>query len=130
MINTQVNSYSAAPITISVPDDFSITSPTDVYDQNDNEAYKRSMGGFYLLIGDDERTVTPPVRKENAVAPQMILIYQPEGNPWRWPRERIAIDDAYGESFVRWMETGIFDANREGGNWSENPVKTNYVITR
>lgn len=130
MINTQVNSYSAAPITISVPDDFSITSPTDVYDQNDNEAYKRSMGGFYLLIGDEERTVTPPVRKENAVAPQMILIYQPEGNPWRWPRERIAIDDAYGESFVRWMESGIFDANSEGGNWSENPVKTNYVITR
>lgn len=130
MINTQVNSYSAEPITISVPDDFSITSPTDVYDQNDNEAYKRSMGGFYLLIEDEERTVTPPVRKENAVAPQMILIYQPEGNPWRWPRERIAIDDAYGEGFLKWMETNIFDASVEDGFWSATPANENYVIGR
>lgn len=131
MVNTSSNSGPAEPFTIDVEEDFSITSPTEVYDQNNNDAYMKSMGGFYLMIEDgDGRIVTPPVLKENAEAPQMILIYQPEGNPWRWPKERIGIHSAYGDGFMRWMETNIFDASVEDGFWSATPANENYVIGR
>lgn len=114
MVNTNTNGGPGETFTIDVPEDFSISSPVGP------DGYRDNMGGFHLRVidngGEEERTITPPGVGE---APQMILIFQPEGKPWRWPLERHSIGIAF-DGFQKWMEDGVFDANIEGGNWSEN----------
>lgn len=114
MVNTNTNGGPGETFTIDVPEDFSISSPAGP------DGYRDNMGGFHLRVidngGEEERTITPPGVGE---APQMILVFQPEGKPWRWPLERHSIGIAF-DGFQKWMEDGVFDANTEGGNWSEN----------
>lgn len=123
MVNTNSNGGPGETFTIDVPEDFSISSPAGA------DGYRDNMGGFHLRVidndGKDERTITPPGVGE---APQMILIFQPEGKPWRWPLERHSIGIAF-DGFQKWMEDGVFDANTEGGNWSENHNES-HVIKR
>lgn len=121
MVNTNAYTVKAEPFTIDVPEDFSIASPAGP------EGYRDNMGGFHIKVyedGKEERTVTPPGVGE---APQMILIFQPEGKPWRWPLERHSIGIAF-DGFQKWMEDGVFDANTEGGNWSENHNEPHVII--
>lgn len=117
MVNTTTHSRMAESFDIEVEEGFSIASP------NGSENYRDVMGGFFLKIGEEEREVTPPVKSEAAVAPQMILIFQPEGEPWLWPRERMAIDQAY-EGFTKWMTDGVFDAVKGDNIWSRKPNKS------
>ncbi len=117
MVNTTTHSRMAESFDIEVEEGFSIASP------NGSENYRDVMGGFFLKIGEEEREVTPPVKSEAAVAPQMILIFQPEGEPWLWPRERMAIDQAY-EGFTKWMTDGVFDAVEGDNIWSRRPNKS------
>lgn len=123
MVNTNSNGGPGETFTIDVPEDFSISSPAGA------DGYRDNMGGFHLRVidndGKEERTITPPGVGE---APQMILIFQPEGKPWRWPLERHSIGIAF-DGFQKWMEDGVFDANTEGGNWSENHNES-HVIKR
>lgn len=121
------------PFTITVdPDNFRLAPKGEA-------GYQENMGGFFLEVVKDDgavKTITPPVLKETnySEAPQMILIFEPEGKPWCWPKERINIRDAYNSTgnptFLDWVGKNLYDASEKGGNWSEYPTGDGYVIKR
>lgn len=73
-------------ITEGIPKDFSLSSGS----------FRENMGGFSLRVFDDEgnhvtSVKAPGTQGDDAVSPQMILL--PVN--WSWPREMVAIHDAY-----------------------------------
>lgn len=122
MINTTAITHKAESFTITVPEDFSISSSID------GDGYQKNMGDFHIKVvraRGEETEITPPGPGE---APQMMFIFQAEGNPWCWPVERHHIRLAY-PSFTDWMNSGTYDVVRDGTNWFDTPVPS-HTVTR
>ena len=121
MINTTQITHTAKPFTIPVPEDFSISSSVD------GDGYQKNMGDFHIMVvrpgGAKTTIITPPCA---GAAPQMMLIFQPEGKPWRWPIERHHIKLAY-PSFTDWMSGGSYEVVRDGANWFDSGVSSHTV---
>ncbi len=128
MINTTTHSVDAASFDITVPEDFSISSPNGI------ENYQHNMGGFHIRVEREdgsETMVTPPGA---GMAPQMILVFQQAGKPWRWPLERHNIKWGYTK-FETWMQGSSFELKLDGTDWfdvdeTDSDVKTHTVVRR
>ena len=57
-----------------------------------------------------------------------MLIFQPEGKPWRWPIERHHIKSAYPK-FTDWISTGKYEVIKDGENWFDTATDM-HVIAR
>ena len=96
-VNTESAGAKGEPIVIDVPVDFSLA-----YGDNIN------MGGFSLEVDGIGTSITAPGQGES---PQMICV--PAG--WKWPKERVRIDQAYPK-FGEWGE------NYTSTEWYTEPV--------
>ena len=96
-VNTESAGAKGEPIVIDVPVDFSLA-----YGDNIN------MGGFSLEVDGIGTSITAPGQGES---PQMICV--PAG--WKWPKERVRIDQAYPK-FGEWGE------NYTSTEWYNEPV--------
>ena len=96
-VNTETGGAAGSPITISVPVDFSLA-------YNDTQ----NIGDFSLEINGNSQIITAPGRGE---APQIICV--PDG--WKWPKERVRIDEAYSK-FGEW------GSNYTSTEWYNEPV--------
>lgn len=119
MINTTTISHTAEPFVITVPDDFTISSSVE-------GDYQKNMGDFHIEVTRADgvkTTITPPGPGE---APQMMLIFQAQGTPWRWPIERHHIKHAY-PAFTDWMNAGSYEVVNGGKNWFDTPEHSHTV---
>ena len=96
-VNTEAGGAAGSPITITVPVDFSLA-------YNDTQ----NIGGFSLKVDGNSQTIEAPGRGE---APQMICV--PAG--WKWPMERVRIDQAY-------PKFGEWGSNYASTEWYNEPV--------
>lgn len=123
MMNTTTITHHPEPFEIDVdPDNFSISSSLE------GEGYRKNMGDFHIKVvraNGDQTNITPPGPGE---APQMMLIFQPEGKPWRWPIERHHIKSAYPK-FTDWISTGKYEVIKDGENWFDTATDM-HVIAR
>ena len=123
MMNTTTITHHPASFEIDVdPDNFSISSSLE------GEGYRKNMGDFHIKVvraNGDVTNITPPGPGD---APQMMLIFQPEGKPWRWPIERHHIKSAYPK-FTDWISTGKYEVIKDGENWFDTATDM-HVIAR
>lgn len=96
-VNTESAGAKGEPIVIDVPVDFSLA-----YGDNIN------MGGFSLKVDGIDTDIAAPGKGES---PQMICV--PAG--WKWPKERVRIDQAYPK-FGEWGQ------NYTSTEWYTEPV--------
>jgi hypothetical protein len=126
-IKTPVNvggaTGTAQPLTIDVPEDFSITS------SNDNSGYQSNMGGFHLEVTRTDGNIVGIEPPGNGTAPQMFLIYQSPDKKWRWPKERSHITWGY-PNFNSWKDTGSFTIDPNGTNWWDTIDKEYHLVDR
>lgn len=102
MLNTTTKGSAGTPVTITVPEDFTITD---------------GMGQFSIRVtiaGSSTNEVTAPGKGD---IPQMICV----PGTWVWPTERTRISDAYPD-FGTWGANYSYD-----GTWYENVVDENIV---
>lgn len=102
MINTQSAGPAGKEVTIEVEQDFSLA-----YRGNTDA----TLGNFKVKVGDQTSTVI--TGQKPGSAPQMICV--PAG--WKWPMERISIDQAYPQ-FGEWGSN--YQTNP---TWYENPIE-------
>ena len=102
MLNTTTKGSAGTPVTITVPEDFTITD---------------GMGQFSIRVtiaGSSTNEVTAPGKGD---IPQMICV----PGTWVWPTERTRISDAYPD-FGTWGANYSYD-----GTWYENVVDEKIV---
>lgn len=110
-VNVGLSEGTAEPITINVPEDFTLTS------SNAGAGYRKNMGGFYLKVEREQGTITDVTPPGDGEAPQMILIYQGADEKWNWPRERSHITLGYPK-FMEWSNPDNgFSIEPDGINW-------------
>ncbi|MBR2630422.1 MAG: DUF4842 domain-containing protein [Bacteroidaceae bacterium] len=96
-----------APVELLIPD-LNITAETDINDIKSNFKVKvmGESGTSHFVIAPDM----------SSTAPQIILL----PGEWEWPRENVAITDAYPE-FTSWVQ------DKTWTEWAENQVSYNTV---
>lgn len=100
MLNTNSITNTAAPIKVNVGQNFSMAN---------------GMGGFGISVVGRETTVLVTAPKDGK-APQMMCL----PGTWKWPKERVKIQDAYPK-FGEWND----NANMFG--WCDSPVENNVL---
>lgn len=98
VMTTEAEGYTPAqPITITVPEDFTITE---------------DMGGFQLYVEKEDKSAVVSVNAPGeGEVPQMICVPA----TWKWPTERTNISEAY-PGFGEW------GANWQNNTWYTTPV--------